>query len=67
LLENKEQIKKNRFWLSYLNNTDYTKRNPNRILKYEASVNEITKEDVQNVAKKYATGGYILGIHNPEK
>ncbi|KAB8155304.1 insulinase family protein [Kordia sp. TARA_039_SRF] len=67
LLENKEQIKKNRFWLSYLNNTDYTKRNPNRILKYEASVNEITTEDVQNVAKKYATGGYILGIHNPEK
>ncbi|PTX61947.1 zinc protease [Kordia periserrulae] len=67
LLENKEQIKKNRFWLRYLDATDYTKRNPNRILKYEASVNEITAEDIQNVAKKYATGGYILGIHNPEK
>ncbi|MEM6686923.1 MAG: insulinase family protein, partial [Bacteroidota bacterium] len=67
LLENKEDIKKNRFWLGYLNSTDYTKRNPNRILKYEESVNEITIKDVQKVAQQYLTDGYILGIHNPEK
>ncbi|MCH2194896.1 pitrilysin family protein [Kordia sp.] len=67
LLENKEQVKKNRFWLRYLDNTDYIKRDPNRILKFEESVNEVTADDIQNIAKKYLTKGYILGIHNPEK
>jgi zinc protease len=42
-------------------------RSPNRIKKYEASVNEITAEDIQNIAKKYLSDDYILGIHNPEK
>ncbi|AXG70337.1 putative zinc protease [Kordia sp. SMS9] len=67
LLENKEDVKKNRFWLRYLNSTDYTKRNPNRILKFEESVNGITVKDVQDIAKKYLAGDYIVGIHNPEK
>ena len=67
LLENKEDIKKNRFWLRYLSDSDYMSRDVNRILKYESSVNEITVEDVQKVAKKYLNGDYILGIHNPEK
>lgn len=67
LLENKEQVKKNRFWLRYLSNTDYMERNPNRTLKFEASVNEVTAKDIQNVAQKYLTKGHILGIHNPEK
>ncbi|WP_053002395.1 M16 family metallopeptidase [Kordia jejudonensis] len=67
LLENKEDIKKNNFWLRYLSNSDYMNRDVNRILKFEASVNEITAADIQKVAKKYANGDYILGIHNPEK
>ncbi|WP_298520252.1 pitrilysin family protein [uncultured Kordia sp.] len=67
LLENKEQVKKNRFWLRYLDTTDYIKRDANRILKFEDSVNEITAKDIQNIAKKYLTKDYILGIHNPEK
>jgi zinc protease len=67
LLENKENTKKNRYWLRYLSNTDYLNRSPNRIKKYEASVNEITAEDIQNIAKKYLSDDYILGIHNPEK
>ncbi|MGH1385483.1 M16 family metallopeptidase [Kordia sp.] len=67
LLDNKEQVKKNRFWLRYLSNTDYMKRNPNRTLKFETSVNEVTAKDIQNVGQKYLTKGYILGIHNPEK
>lgn len=67
LLENKEQVKKNNFWLRYLSNSDYMDRDANRILKFESSVNEITLKDIQKVAKKYLNGGYILGIHNPEK
>ncbi|MFK7746870.1 MAG: M16 family metallopeptidase [Kordia sp.] len=67
LLENKERVKKNRFWLNYLNSTDYMKRNPNRILKFETAVNEITAKDIQNIAQKYLSKDYILGIHNPEK
>ncbi|WP_298424844.1 pitrilysin family protein [uncultured Kordia sp.] len=67
LLENKEEVKKNRFWLRYLSNSDYMERDVNRVLKFEDSVNEITVDDIQNVAKKYLKGDYILGIHNPEK
>jgi zinc protease len=67
LLENKEDVKENRFWLRYLTNTDYLQRKPNRIQKFEASVNEITVDDIQNIAKKYLTGDYIVGIHNPEQ
>jgi len=67
LLENKEQTKKNRYWLRYLSNTDYQKRDVNRMLKFDAAVNEITVKDVQDIAKKYLNDDYILGIHNPKK
>lgn len=67
LLDNKEQIKKNRYWLRYLSSSDYQKRDVNRMLKFEEAVNSVTLKDVQNVAKKYLDDDYILGIHNPEK
>ncbi|WP_430412483.1 M16 family metallopeptidase [Kordia sp.] len=67
LLESKEQIKKNNFWLRYLSNSNMMDRDVNRVLKFESAINEITAKDIQNVAKKYLNGDYILGIHNPEK
>jgi zinc protease len=67
LLEYKESIKKNRFWLGYLKKSDYMNRDVNRILDDEKVVNALTASNIQNVAKKYLTKGYILGVHNPEK
>ncbi|WP_452219663.1 M16 family metallopeptidase [Lacinutrix salivirga] len=67
ILDYKENLKKNRFWLSALKNADYEGYDVAKTLKFEEAINSLTKEDLQNVAKKYLTQGYILGIHNPEK
>lgn len=67
LLEHKENLKKNRFWLSYLKNSEYTKKDKLRIFDVEKNTKELTKSDIQNVAKKYLSDGYILGIQNPKK
>jgi len=67
LLAHKEDVKKNRFWLRLLKDADYQKKDANNIMSYNDFISSITKDDIQNVAKKYLTNGYILGIHNPEK
>ena len=36
-------------------------------MNFEDRVNALTKADIQKVAKKYLTDGYILGILNPEE
>ena len=66
LLERKEDLKENKFWLDLLKKADYENRDANKVFDYETSVNDLSKSDIQNVAKKYLTKGYILGIHNPE-
>ncbi len=67
LLDRKERLKQNRFWLSLLKNSDYQDKDPNRIFAFEDSVNNLTKDYLQSIAKKYLTKGYILGVHKPEK
>jgi len=67
ILDYKEDLKKNRFWLRQLKNADYLKKDAHNILKFEDAVNSLTVNDLQDVAKKYLTQGYIVGIHNPEK
>jgi len=67
ILERKEQLKQNRFWMSLLKNADYQDKDPKSIFTYEDDVNGLTKDYLQAIAKKYLTNGYILGIHNPEK
>ncbi len=67
ILQRKERIKENRFWLSLLKNADYQGKDASRIFAFEEDVNGLTKDYLQSVAKKYLTKGYILGIHNPEK
>ncbi|MDA0177100.1 insulinase family protein [Mesoflavibacter profundi] len=67
LLERKEDLKENRFWLNTLKNADYEGHDVNKLLEFETSVNNLTKVDIQKTAKKFLTKGYILGIHNPEK
>lgn len=63
----KEDLKKNRFWLSTIKNVDYQNNNVSDIASFEDRVNSLTKKDIQKVAKKYLTNGYILGVLNPEK
>jgi len=67
LLEHKENLKENRFWLQTLKNADYQESDAKNLFKFEASVNAMTIKDLQDVAKKYLTQGCIIGIQNPEK
>ena len=67
ILEYKEDLKTNRFWLNQLKDADYQKKDAENILKFEEAVNSLTAKDLQDVAKKYLTQGYIIGIHNPEQ
>ncbi|CAL2083764.1 insulinase family protein [Tenacibaculum sp. 190524A05c] len=65
--DHKEDMKKNRFWLNTLQGIDFSKNNPDDIFTFEERVNAVTAKDIQKLAKKYLSSGYILGIMNPEK
>ncbi len=66
LLKRKEDVKKNRFWLSNLRRADYEQKDITKLNSYEDLVNGLTKKDVQKVAKKYLSKGHITGILMPE-
>ncbi|CAM1357494.1 Peptidase M16 [Tenacibaculum halocynthiae] len=63
----RDDLKKNRFWLRTIKNIDYQKNEASDPSDFENRINALTKKDIQNVAKKYLTNGYILGVLNPEK
>ncbi|WP_299620274.1 insulinase family protein [uncultured Tenacibaculum sp.] len=65
--DRKDEMKKNRFWLNVIRGIDYAKGNPDNIFTFEERVNAVTTKDIQKLAKKYLSNGYILGILNPEK
>jgi len=67
ILERKEELKENSFWMSLLKNADYQDKDAKSIFSFEDDVNNLTKDYLQDIAKKYLTKGYILGVHNPEK
>ncbi len=66
MLDHKEELKENRFWLRALKNADYLQKDPNAIMEYESKVKGLTTDYLQDIAKKYLSGDYIVGIHNPE-
>ena len=66
ILDHKENMKKNRFWLSALKSADYEKNDATKLLDFEKNVDDLTIESLQEVAKKYLNGDFIIGIHNPE-
>jgi zinc protease len=66
-LQRKEQLKKNKFWISLLKDSDYNKKDISKVFDYEEDINALTNEELQNVAKKYLSNDYLLIIHNPEK
>ncbi|CAL2101158.1 Peptidase M16 [Tenacibaculum sp. 190130A14a] len=67
VLDHKEDLKKNRYWLRTIKNLDYLKNDAKDLGSFEENVNKMTQKDIQKVAKKFLTKGYILGILNPEK
>ncbi|SCY06795.1 zinc protease [Nonlabens sp. Hel1_33_55] len=66
LLERKEDMKSNRFWLNNLVNASREQRDPNNMMNFEAEVEKMTAQDVQAVAQKYLNEDYILAILMPE-
>ena len=67
ILDHKEDMKENRFWLSTLKNADYQDMDATKMFGFEKLVNSMTTKELQDVAKKYLTSGYIVGIQMPEK
>ena len=67
LLNQKENLKTNRFWLNQLTAADRENRDINEILEYEEKVAALTAEDVQEVANTYLNENYLLGILMPEE
>jgi len=66
LVGRKEQLKKNRFWLSKIGDSDFDKRDINSILEFETAVKAMTVKEIQNLAKKYLSKGAIIGTLLPE-
>lgn len=66
LLSRKDQLEQNRFWLSVMRSADYNKTDLNNVLNYEENINALTKKDLQEVAKKYLTKGYLKAVLLPE-
>lgn len=66
LLEHKENLKSNRYWLSTLSNIDQEKRDIKEVLEFETKVNNMTADGVKSVANKYLTTDYLLAVLKPE-
>jgi zinc protease len=67
LLSRKDDLEQNRFWLSQIRDTDYNKTDADNVVNYESNVNGMTTDYLNEVAKKYLTGGYIKAILLPEE
>ena len=66
LVSRKEQLKKNRFWLSKIGDADFDKKDINKILEFESAVKAMTVKEIQDLAKKYLSKGAIVGTLLPE-
>ena len=67
LLNRKEQLMKNNFWLQKMSSTVFKKKEVRDLSDYETAVNALTVKDVQNIAKKFLVKGAVVGILMPEK
>ncbi|WP_037321148.1 pitrilysin family protein [Salegentibacter sp. Hel_I_6] len=67
LVQRKDQLQENRFWLSQLETADMEEREIDEILKYEEKVAALSKEEIKEVANKYLNENYLLGVLMPEK
>ncbi|MCE2613939.1 insulinase family protein [Flavobacteriaceae bacterium D16] len=67
LVKHKEDLKTNRFWLSSLSKAERENSDLESSMKLEAKLNELTPEDLQEVAQTYLDENYFLGILMPEE
>lgn len=67
LVDHKEKLKTNRFWVEALLAAKRNESDPNRILEYEKKVNALTEAELQEIAVKYLDDNYFHAILMPEK
>jgi len=67
MVSHKEATKTNKFWMDNFIKAEQNDSDPKEVLEYEKRVKAITKEDIQNVAKKYLDEKYLLALLMPEK
>ncbi len=66
LIEYKENLKKNSYWINGLKNADYNKTDKLKIIRATRDIDGINAKDIQAVAKKYLSKGYISMVLMPE-
>jgi zinc protease len=66
LLEHKENLESNRYWLNTLYTAGYEQKDPNKMLEFEAAVAKLSNADVQAAANKYIDENYLLAVLLPE-
>ncbi|WP_394971255.1 M16 family metallopeptidase [uncultured Croceitalea sp.] len=67
LVQRKETIKTNKFWIDNLLRAHQEDRDPNSMLLYEDKINNLKPSELQKVAKTYLDENYFLGILMPEE
>lgn len=67
LVEHKEAVKTNRYWLEGLVNAERDGSDPNKMLDFESKVKALTANELQEIAKKYLDDKYFLSILLPEE
>jgi zinc protease len=66
LVQRKEDLKTNRFWISSMVRADREDRSLEEMMQLGAKLDQLTSEDLQDVARKYLDEKYFLGILMPE-
>ena len=67
LVEHKQQMKENKFWIQKMESADVEGYDINEITKFEQKLNSLSADKIQDVAEKYLNEDYLLGILMPEK
>ncbi len=66
LVQHKENMKTNRFWIANMVQADQEERNLQNLMQLEDKLDQLTSADLQKVAQKYLDDNYFLGILMPE-
>ena len=67
LVQHKEQIKTNNFWLTSLASKYQEDRDDSYILGFEKAVAKLTAKDIQDVAQRFLDEKYFLSVLMPEE
>ena len=62
-----DQMQKNAFWLSVLQDSDKEDKDITMMMSFEDRVNALTAEELKAVANKYLDDNYFMGVLMPEE